>query len=105
MGISPTQVGSYGKPWSITLNTDTGADNITGVVVGNISVVIKNMSSLVETTSTGTITIVTANPAVITWQPTTNDTASIGYFNVIVVIQFSGGPIRYDPIPWVITPA
>jgi hypothetical protein len=105
MGVSPIQAGSYGKLWTITLNTDSGADNLTGIVVANISIIIKNMSSLVETTSTGAITIVTANPAVITWQPTSADAGTPGYYNVIPQVTFSTGPFRYDPIPWLIQPA
>lgn len=103
MGVNPTIVGNYGKPWTIPLNTDSGPDDLGTLTTASIAIIIKNLSSLVEVTSTGGLTIVTAKPAVITWQPTSTDVAVIGNYHVIPQVTFGTGPIRYDPIFWNIT--
>ena len=105
MPVSPQYVGMYGRPWTITLNTDSGPDNLTGLTAGNVSVRIHNPTGqTADVVSSGTITIVTANPAQITWQPTVTDFAVAGTFQAIVEVVFSSGPIAYDPINFAINP-
>lgn len=104
MGVTPQRQGANGKPWTITLNTDSGPDTITGISVGSISMVLYDKSrpggSRVGVTSTGAITIVTANPAVISWQPTAADYATIGNFLAEPNVTFPTGPVAYDAIPF-----
>jgi hypothetical protein len=104
MGVSPQYVGRYGRPWVINLNTDSGTDNISGLLASAITVTLRNLSATppVDAVSTGTITIAGANPAQIIWQPTANDFVSHGSFEAIVTVTFSTGPIDYDPIPFTI---
>ena len=100
MGITPQYVGRYGRPWTISLNTDSGTDNITGLVAANIAVTVRRLDVVpaVDTVSTGTITIAGFNPAQIIWQPTATDFAASGDFAAIVTATFPTGPIDYDPI-------
>ena len=100
MGVSPQYVGRYGRPWKINLNTDSGADNISGLLAANIAVTVRNLSASppVDAVSTGTITIAGQNPAQIIWQPTANDFANHGSFAAIVTVTFPTGPVDYDPI-------
>lgn len=107
MGVSPQYVGKYGKPWTINLNTDSGADNLGSITANAISIVIRDTSANTETASTGTIIINTANPAQISWQPTASDYATAGSYEARVNVTFSGAPAptEYDPIPFVILPA
>lgn len=99
MGVSPQYVGRYGKPWTITLNTDSGADNITGINAASISVTLRSAGGT-DVVSTGAITVVTSNPAVIQWQPTSADYAAAGEFSADVTVTFPTGPVDYDPIPF-----
>lgn len=99
MPVSPQYVGMYGRPWTITLTTDSGADNLTGLTANNISVRIHSPTGqMADAVSSGAITIVTANPAQITWQPTASDFAIAGSFQAIVEVVFGSGPVAYDPI-------
>ena len=102
MSVSPQYVGKYGKPWSITLATDTGNDDITNVNPSLISVVVRNLNTATEAVSAGTITVTSNTPAQITWQPTSTDYAAPGSFQAIPMVTFPTGPVEYDPIPFVI---
>lgn len=104
MGVSPQYVGRYGRPWKINLNTDSGADNLSGLIAANIAVTLRNLSANppVDAVSSGLIVISSANPAQIIWQPTANDFANHGSFAAIVTATFSTGPVDYDPIPFTI---
>lgn len=97
----------YGRPWTIYLNTDTGPDNITNVTTQNISIHIHSPNGGVpDWVSTGAITIVTANPSVISWQPTAQDYALAGTFQAYPLVTFPGAPapVAYDPIPFEVDP-
>lgn len=104
MAVTPQYQGKYGKPWTISLNTDSGADNITGISAGSITVVLydANNPASVGVTSTGAVSIVTANPAVIQWQPTAPDYANVGVFEAEVNVTFPTGPVTYDPVEFAV---
>lgn len=107
MPISPQRVGYYGRVWTINLFTDTGTENLTGVVAANIGIRIRSLTNpLADWTSTGAIVIVTSNPAQITWQPTATDYALAGSFEAIPFVSFPGAPapVAYDPLPFVVQP-
>ena len=100
MAVSPDYTGSYGRPWLITLNTDSGPDQILGISKTSISIILRNTTGIpADNTSTGDIEIVTASPAVISWQPTAADFANAGNYSVYPVVTFPTGPVVYDPIP------
>jgi hypothetical protein len=100
MGATPDYVGSYGRPWIINLNTDSGFDDITGVASNNISIIVRNTGVNPPTggASTGAITIISAFPAQISWQPTSSDYSAGGSFNIVPQVTFPSGPVLYDPI-------
>jgi hypothetical protein len=104
MAQTANYVGSYGRPWLITLNKDSGSDDRTGLVAANISIILRDLTSSppVDTTSAGTITMASSSPAQITWQPTSADYATAGTFSIYPVVTFGTGPVVYDPIPLII---
>ena len=104
MPVSPQYVGAYGKPWTLNLNTDSGADNLGSLTASAIQVSLRNtdVTPPVDVVSTGAVVIVTANPAVITWQPTATDYAVAGNRQLLVQVTFATGPVEYDPIPFAI---
>src|SRR5579884_1323168 len=108
MAVSPQYVGGYGQPWPISLNTDSGADDLTSIGgdMTKVSVKLKNTVTGVTTTSTGAITQIQASPAQISWQPTSADFAVAGEFEARVWVTFPSpkGPTPYDPIPSSVLP-
>ncbi len=89
--------------WTIPLATDSANDNITGISTGQISVIFHPNSGS-DFTGTGTVAITTANPAVITYTPSTTDVANAFNGQLFVKAIFPGGGIAiYDPISFVIT--
>lgn len=108
MPLNPWKTTQQAPLWTITLNTDSGADNITGLVAGNFSMIFKQTSQGanqgVETTGTGTFAIVTANPAVITYQVSVTDVTNAGTYAVTVWATFSNGPKPWELGEWDIVP-
>ena len=99
MTATPQYVGAYGKPWTINLNTDTGTDNLGSLTASAIQITLRNMdvNPPIDVVSTGAVVIVTANPAVITWQPTAPDFAVAGNRQLLTQVTFATGPVEYDP--------
>jgi hypothetical protein len=103
-------VGQTYPSWDITLNTDAGPDDLTGVSASNFTMIFSNTSvrPAVDTTGTGTFTIKTVYPAEILYKPSQADVASA--FNGVLIIQAYFPPsntnadeVVYDPIPFAIT--
>lgn len=100
MSLNPWKVTQQAPLWTITLTTDSGADNITGLTAGSFSIIFKQTSNGPgqgqETTGTGTFAIVTANPAVITYQVSVADVTNAGTYLVTVWATFSNGPKPWE---------
>jgi hypothetical protein len=82
---------------------ESTADNITGITTGQITLIF-HPNTGADFNGTGTVAITTANPAVITYTPSTGDVASVFNGTIFVKAIFPGGGIAiYDPIPFTIT--
>lgn len=104
MGVTPQYVGSYGRAWLINLANDSGTDNLIGISTSSIAVVLRNLNvnPPTDTTSTGTVTITSVAPGQIVWQPTANDFAAPGSFELEVTVTGASGPVTYDPYTFTI---
>lgn len=114
MASQPWYQGQTLPALSWPVNTDSGNENLTGVPVGNIVLIMKNtsISPSQETTGTGTFAIVTANPAQITYQFSAQDVSNPGNYQLQLKITFpagtagggaAGGVKLYDAFPFVVT--
>ncbi len=103
MAISPWYVGQTDPPLTITLNLDSGAENLTGVQASQLSMTFRNTNGTFDTSGTGTFAITTANPAVITYTLSANDVANPGTFSLIIKKTTSSGVKIYDPISFTLT--
>jgi hypothetical protein len=85
---------------------ETNPDNITGLTVANLSMILRNtlVTPPVDTTGTGTFAIVTANPAVVNYTFSNADVAAVWSGSLVPQATFSGGGLAvYDPITFGIT--
>ncbi len=106
MATQPWYIHDTYPAFSIILNVEAAADNITGLTASSFKMSIRNLASNTDTVGTGTFTITTANPAVITYQFSDADTLVGTNVNLFVEATFSGlggGVAIYDGIPWTFT--
>src|SRR5450755_1313873 len=103
----PWYVGQTYPSFDIVLNTDSGSDNLTGVVVTNFTMIFSSTATRppTDTTGTGTFTIKSINPAEILYKPSTTDVASAFSGQLIVKAFFppsntSADEAIWDPIPF-----
>ena len=103
-------VGQTYPSWDITLNTDAGADELTGVSASNFTMIFSNTSArpAVDTTGTGTFTIKVITPAEILYKPSQADVSGAFSGQLIVKAFFppsntNADEVVWDPIPFVIT--
>lgn len=103
MGISPWHTGKTAPIWSITLTTDSGTGaNLTGLTPSALQLLIKNRDrgdDIIQT-GTGTFTIVQANPALVTYQLSSQDVTTPGNYEIYVIVTYSNGPESYGPALW-----
>lgn len=110
----PWYAGQTYPSWDIPLTVDGGTEDLTGVTIGNFSVIFRSLSG-VDYTGTGTVTLKTANPAEIYYKPSVADVTNsntafaAGGFNGYIIIEAlfppsntSADKVIYDPIPFVI---
>ena len=105
MGISPWYKTSTptAPTWTISLVPDSGYLNVSGLVVGNFSLLLHNLDTGVETTGQGTFSNITAavvvqsgsqtivvSPASVQYQHNVADVV-VGRYRCFVLITFSNG--------------
>ena len=96
--MNPWYVGDS-QPLIITLNTDAGSDDITGLSAGAFSLSIKNGNGI-DTTGVGTFTVTTSSPAVVTYATSSSDaySSTVGIYNLFVKANFGAYVKVYDPL-------
>jgi hypothetical protein len=81
------------------------AMNLTGVTVGQLSLVIYSASYVEIGTGAGTFTILSANPGWVRYALDPADPATAGTFYVRFVVDFNGtSPDMSDYMQWIINP-
>ncbi len=108
MGYQPWYTGDTFPALTIPLNVEGSPDNITGLTTGSFAATMRrlDLQPNTDTPGTGTFTIVTANPAVITYQFSPGDVATAGTYSIFIKATFpnpGGGIAVYDPIPFTLT--
>lgn len=108
MGYQPWYTTDTYPALRIALTVDGVNDDITGLATGDFTMILRNVGVAppTDTTGTGTFVIITASPAVITYQFSTGDVASAGSFELVVKAVFGGaggGTAVYDPVAFTIT--
>jgi hypothetical protein len=103
MGLSPWYVGQTYPALQITLNNDSGSDNVSGLAPSNFTLILRNLGTTSDTTGTGTFVIVNANPAIVTYAFSSSDVATAGSYLLILKVTFPSGLKVYDPVPFTLT--
>jgi len=106
MTYQPWYVTQTYPSWTIPLNVEGNADNISGISSSALTMIFHPTVSPPSTdfTGTGTFAIVTSNPAVVMYTPSAGDVTSKFTGDLFVKVVFpSGGTAIYDPIPFSIT--
>ena len=110
MGFTPWYQHQTFPAISIPLNVEGAADNIgssgLNIPVANFSMVIRDLARNQDTAGTGTFAIVTASPAVVSYQFSDADTlvgTNTELFVEAIVPGVGGGKIVYDPIAFPFT--
>lgn len=103
MGISPwvksQHVTQLAPLWTITLASDSGTVNLTGLNDAALSIYFKDLSTNVETQGAGTLHIVQANPGIVSYQVASADVV-IGNYDVRLWATFANGPEPFDLGTW-----
>lgn len=103
MPISPTYKTANNTQlaplWTESVMSDSGPENLTGLSDSALSIYFKNTSNGVETQGVGTLHISQANPAIVTYQPSSADVV-VGMFRAMLWIQFSNGPKSFSLGIW-----
>lgn len=103
MGLTPWYIGQTYPALQITLATDAGPDNITGLVASNFALVIRNTGNNSDANGTGTFVVVNAYPALITYTFSSADVTTAGTYQLIFKATFPSGVKIFDPIPFTLT--
>lgn len=103
MAVTPWYVGQTAPALQITLNTDSGQDNITGLVAGNFAMVLRNTGTGSDTNGTGTFVILNASPAVVSYAFSSGDVTTAANYQLIIKATFPTGIKVYDPILFTLT--
>ena len=110
VSAQPWYVGQTYPSWDILLTTDSGNDNLTGVIASNFTMIFSSTATRppTDTIGTGTFTIKAINPAEILYKPSQADVASAFSGQLIVKAFFppsntNADEVVWDPIPFVIT--
>lgn len=104
-GISPWRVGQLSPTWTIPMIRDNNVImDLTGVSVGQLSLIIYNGSKVVTGTGAGTFTITQVKPGIVTYAPVSADIpVTAAQYYVRVEINFNGtSPDFSDYISWII---
>ena len=103
--ISPWAVGQLSPIWTIVLARDSKPMDLTGVTIGQLSLLIYNASHVQTGTGAGTFAIVDAYPAIVTYQLVSADVpVTAGTYFVRVKVNFNGTtPDMSDYINWSIS--
>lgn len=106
MAFQPWFQNMTSPSWQVTLNTDSGAENLTGIAASALSLIIRrvDVNPPVDQAGAGSFVITQANPAIITYTINTADVAVAGNFQLFFKCAFSNGTAFYDPITFNITP-
>ncbi len=70
--------------------------NLTGLVPGNITILLQPISGGSDITGTGTVTILSASQGIIQYLPASGDVNTVGTYNLRAQITFSTGTIISD---------
>ena len=100
MGISPWQVAQLLPLWTPTLTKDDGtALNLTGATLTSV---LHNTVTGQDTAMTGAwvVTSATLGQAQYTWA--SGDVATAGNYVIVVIVTYAGGPMKVDPVPFLI---
>lgn len=100
MGTQPWYKGQTVPALQITLTLDSGPEDLTGLVAGNLAMTIRTNT---DTAGTGTFAILSTKPAVVTYQFSSGDVTTPGVYQLIVKATFPSGLKIYDPIGFTIT--
>lgn len=103
MAVTPWYTTQTAPALQISLNTDSGQENITGLVAGNFALVIRNTSNNTDANGTGTFAILNANPAVVTYSFSSGDVTTAGNYQLIIKATYPSGTKVFDPVPFTIT--
>lgn len=104
MPISPWPVGQRVPTWTEhPVDDDGNAENFTGVLLTDCSMIFYNLSNDVSFTGTGAITIIQANPALVSYAPAVADSAAPGLYLTRLWVNFIGGPSSYELGIWDVT--
>ena len=91
MGITPWTQGDDNPVWVFSLEPDSGAFDITGLTTSDFDLIMVNVSNEQETIATGPFTNLTAannnSPATITFNPSSDDVAALGMYDVRIVAK------------------
>ena len=85
--------------WTISLTTDSGTANLTGLTDSALSIYFTNISTGVETQGAGTLHITQTNPGVVTYQVDVTDVV-VGNYHVRLWVNFANGEQPFDLGPW-----
>lgn len=98
MAISPWPSGATLPVWAVTITDDTGAAvNLTNAT---ITLLIRNVNNTSGVSGAGTWTITNATAGQATYSWAAADSANVGSYMLTVIITFSNGVIKTDPVLW-----
>jgi hypothetical protein len=112
MAISPWYRGDTLPTWTLQLVPDSGPFSIDGLSTSNFSFIIRNVDDVppVDTAGTGTFSSLTAavmtglivtTPATIQYAPSAADVATLGNFQLFVIVTYNGSATQTLTIgPW-----
>ena len=104
MSLSPWYQGMLSPAWKLSLTTESGNADLTGVSASALSLQFHNLASGIATIGAGTFSIVQASPAIVQYQLATNDVLIPGKYEVSVIVAYTNGPALYGPIEWHLLP-
>ena len=92
-----TYVGDTGTPFKFTLSLIDGTHpNLTGFTGASFVLDLYNGTTTIHCTS-GTWTVIDGPNAIVEYQPTGNDLAQVGVWQVYLSVIFANGPKTWTP--------
>jgi hypothetical protein len=83
-------VGQLSPVWEMTLARDNRVMDLTGVTLGQLSLIVYNSAKVQTGTGAGSFVINNAKPAVVTYSQAAADMAAAGTFYYRVKVNFNG---------------
>lgn len=83
-------IGQLSPVWELILARDNRLFDLTGVTVGQLSLIIYNANKVQTGTGAGSFVINNVKPAVVTYTQASADMASAGTFYLRVKVNFNG---------------